>query len=282
MSPEAIVLVLVSAVLHTTWNAAIKHVTEKRTFAAVIVKWAAVFAAVPALWQVAHGAPITWEAVGLATATSLSWLLYYEWLAISYVRGDLSVAYPVIRGVAPVAALFLGLAMGELPTGLGLLGVGMVVVGVWLISLPDGANRSAFRVRNAVGIGVLSAIYSAIDKRGVTVADPAIYYFGCLFLAAIWLALASRWREGPEALRRVEREHQWLGIASGLGDFASHGLVLLALRLAPLMYVVPLRATAVLISVVVGAVVMKEPQMRRRLAFGLLIVAGITLIGLKG
>jgi len=282
MNSTAIALVLVSAVLHTAWNAALKQVTEKRPFAAAVVKWAAIFAAVPAIWQLAHGATTTPAALGYATITSLSWLVYYEWLAVSYERGDLSVAYPVIRGVSPVAAVAIGLAMGERPTAFGLLGVGLVVAGVWLISRPTGAHGTAHAIKDAVGVGILSAAYSGVDKHGMTLGDPAIYYFACLGLAAVWLALSSRLKDGPGAVRRVEQARRWQAIGSGFGDFSSYGLVLMVLQVAPLMYVIPLRATAVLISVVVGAVCLKEPQLRRRLAYGLLIVGGIALIGWKG
>lgn len=282
MNSTAIVLVLVSAVLHTGWNAALKQVTEKRPFAAAVVCWAAAFAAVPALWQLAHGARTTSAALGFATITSLSWLVYYEWLAISYERGDLSVAYPVIRGVSPVAAVVIGLAMGEWPTPIGLLGVALVVAGVWLISRPSDAHGSAHAVKDAVGVGILSAAYSGVDKHGMTLGDPAIYYFACLGLAAVWLAISSHLKDGPGAVRRVQSGRRWTAIGSGFGDFASYGLVLMALQIAPLMYVIPLRATAVLVSVVVGAVCLKEPQLRRRLAYGVLIVGGIALIGWKG
>ena len=282
MSLHAIALVLVSAVLHTAWNAQLKKVDEKRAFAALLVRWAALFAAVPALWQVAHGARTSWPSLGWATVTSLSWLLYYEWLSLSYQRGDLSVAYPVIRGVSPVAAVALGLAMGELPTPIGLLGVALVVLGVWFISRPSEVRVEGHSIKDAVGVGILSATYSAVDKHGMTLGDPAIYYFACLGLAAVWLAISSHLKDGPDTVRRVERALRWEAMTSGLGDFASYGLVLMALRIAPLMYVIPLRATAVLCSVVVGAMWLKEQQMRQRLAYGLLIVLGIALIGWRG
>ncbi len=215
MNSTAIWLVLASAVLHTGWNAALKQVPEKRPFAAAVVRWAAIFAAVPALWQLAHGATTTVASLGWAMVTSLSWLVYYEWLAISYDRGDLSVAYPVIRGVSPVAAVVIGLAMGEPLQLAGLLGVALVVGGVWLISRPSEAHGTPHAIKDAVGVGILSAAYSGVDKHGMTLGDPAIYYLTCLGLAAVWLAISSRLKDGPGVVRRVERERRWQAIGRG-------------------------------------------------------------------
>lgn len=279
---QAVALVLVSAGIHTAWNLELKRAADKLPAAALIVLCAAVAGTPLALWRWrVAGAPEP-PAYLLATATSLLWLFYYEWVAHSYDRGDLSVAYPVTRGVAPVAALALGLAMGERPTLAGLTGVALIVVSVWLISRPEDRGRRPRNVGTAAFVGFVSALYSTIDKEGVRHCDPWLYEWLCLSLAAVWLTWRAVAVRGPRACAAVWRSDRWRLAAAGVGDLTSYGLVLLALTQAHVMYVVPLRATAVLLSVLAGGLALGESALRRRLGAGMVMVGGIALVAMGG
>jgi len=58
----------------------------------------------------------------------------------------------------------------------------------------------------------------------------------------------------------------------------AYGLVLIAVRRAPVGYVAALRESSVLIAVFVGHRMLQESRGRRRLVAAALIVAGLTLL----
>lgn len=280
MSIEALLLVLASAGLHTLWNLQVKRAEDKLTFSACLVAAAAVLTLPPALYLLAREGWPGSLALACALATSLLWLLYYEWVARSYERGDLSVAYPVMRGSAPVAAVGLGLLLGERPTLLGLVGIALIVVAV--VGISSSGKHGARLDLGAVAVGIISALYNAIDQRGVQHCHPVLYLWLCMALAALWLGLRTRQMRGPGVWRRAWREQRRAIWLSGAGDFASYCLILLALQRALVMYVVPLRATAVLISVLAGRLALGEEELHRRMAFGVVMLAGIALLAWQG
>lgn len=282
MTLLALLLVLLSAAIHTGWNLLLKQATDRLAFATGIVLASVVFGFPPALYYLIRDGLPPWPAWLCALGTSLLWLVYYEWLARSYDSGDLSVAYPVIRGISPVAAVGFGLAMGERPTVWGLVGVALIVFAVWWISLPPDGPRLPRNVGAAVLVGTVSAIYSAIDKFGVTLCSPLLYIWICLALAGVWLTIRTRQIRGPGALRaawQAGRARVWW---AGVGDHVSYWLILVALTQAHVMYVVPLRATAVLYSVLIGGLALGESAMHRRLLAGLVMIAGVALLAIKG
>jgi drug/metabolite transporter (DMT)-like permease len=279
----AVILVLASAGLHTAYNYLVKTADDKRAFTAVMVGWSAVWGLVPAIWLSCLGYRCEPLGAACALTTSLLWLAYYHYLGLSYERGDLSVAYPVIRGVAPLAAVVFGLAMGERPTLLGLLGVGVVIGALWgFAGNGKAAVGRAPNLREAVLVGILSATYSAVDKVGVEHCQPVLYHTVQLVPATVWLCLWARRRSGPGALVTALREQGRAAMMAGLSCYTAYTLVLIALTQAHVMYVVPLRATAVLFSVAAGGLALGEPQMRRRLACAVLLIGGIALVALGG
>ena len=55
-------------------------------------------------------------------------------------------------------------------------------------------------------------------------------------------------------------------------------MVLYVYTYTPVVYVAPVREVSVLFTVILGAVLLKESDLKSRLAWGLLIVAGIGLL----
>src|SRR5262245_48055923 len=74
------------------------------------------------------------EAIPFVAASALLELGYFVLLAAAYRRADLSLIYPISRGLAPVLVLIGGaLILGEAATPVRVLGVVLVGVGVMLV-----------------------------------------------------------------------------------------------------------------------------------------------------
>ncbi|NQT88433.1 EamA family transporter, partial [bacterium] len=139
MNTVALLLILLSALLHALWNLLLKRANDRVSF----VWW---FLLVPfllflplAIWvlrDTASGLPPRALAVGLASGVLQGVaLLAMVW---AYEGGDLSVVYPLSRGSAQVLIVALGVGLiGEDVTAWGLGGVGVVFAGVYVVFLPS-------------------------------------------------------------------------------------------------------------------------------------------------
>ena len=98
--------VLLAALLHASWNAMIKgggdvlHDTAGIVFGAMLI-------GLPFLFVVPLPAPQAWPFIIASVAVHLA----YYWLMISAYRvGDLSLVYPLMRGVAPLCTAVAGIS----------------------------------------------------------------------------------------------------------------------------------------------------------------------------
>ena len=205
-------------------------------------------------------------------AGSLLQLLYFALLAFAYTRAELSVVYPVARGLAPVFVL----AGAVVVTGVGttpmqVTGVLLVAAGVLLVR---GVRRGKGALL-AIAIACVIATYTVVDKHGVVHASPVAYLeLMCIFVGVVYAAFIVRMR-GTAAL---QAEVGVRSVAAGVGTFAAYALVLAALQLASAASVAAVRESGVLVATALAAIVLRERVTAWRAAGAVLVVAGIVLL----
>ena len=130
MSAPVLALVLLAALLHAGWNSLIKAGADKAVEMA-LMRVAGLALALPVLAVTGLPARAAWPWLCLSGAIHFA---YYYLLAKTYERGQLSVVYPVMRGVAPVLVALLGwLWLGEEFSPWAAAGVAAIALGVlWL------------------------------------------------------------------------------------------------------------------------------------------------------
>ena len=280
MIPVAIGLALAAAVVHGTWNVLVKVSGDPLTTFQRATVLGALIGTVPvAVAWFAIGRPaVSLAAAGFAVASAAFELAYLWLLSAAYGRGELSVVYPIARGSAPLLAVVIGIAvLGERLTGLQLAGVVLLLGGILAVTLPQTSGRATVP---ALMTGVAIAAYTAIDRVGVRLTIPWIYGWMLVSVLAIavtiTLPLAGRLRIRPEgAGERAPSTPQ----AALIGVFMWGGylLVLLALYIAPLSVVAPVRETAVVAVAVWGVWRLRE----RRAAALKIAGAAATLVGVS-
>ena len=181
MSGTALALVLVAAVLHATWNLAIKGVTEDRvTFIWLyIVTTVVCWVPVAVVWVVATGEHPQWEWLLGAAVTGILHVGYQLVLQRGYAEGDLNLVYPVARGSGPLLTFVVAVVvLGQRPGTVAAVGVLAVVAGVLLIALPDGQNSVRSGVLWGCLTGATIASYTLWDSYSVNHLDvPPLPYF---------------------------------------------------------------------------------------------------------
>lgn len=282
MSSSIFLLTIFSGLIHAGWN-----LTAKRSSLNLSVNWLAQLAALGLLSTIAlaHGG-ITMpsgEAAGYVLAAGVIQALYFLLLSLAYRLGDVSVVYPIARGLGVAGANIVGLcAFAEQPTPIGALGVGVVSLGTATIGFA--ALRRSRAALTSVGLAILIgstlAIGSFVDKRGVLMLDPffylaLVYAVSAVTSAPYFLAPAQR-----PALGAACREHKRSAVIIGFGASLGYVIILFAFRLGPVGYTAAVREVAVVLGAALGIVVLKEAVTLSKVVGVVAILTGIVLIRL--
>jgi drug/metabolite transporter (DMT)-like permease len=266
MPLTALALALAAAFLHASWNLLVRarEDTEAATAVAVVVMVVAILPLALVTRDVDVG---VWRYL---IPSALLELVYVALLGAAYRRYELSVVYPVARGLAPVTALAIAVAIaGAGPSWWEIAGVLTVAFGVLLVRGAAGGRGAALGIVIATVIGG----YTVLDRYGIRHADPASY----LVLVMLLSAAAYPPFVGLRRVRTaVSRETVLVGVLSA----AAYLLVLLALRRASAPAVSAVRETSVVIAALLAALFLHERVGPARLAGAVLVAAGVALLAL--
>lgn len=272
LSLIAALMMLASGMAHAVVNAILKSGRDKMSSRALIDGFSAILI-LPAVLLV----PLPHGAWGWLAASWATHLLYLICLVKAFERADMSVAYPILRGVAPLLAAMAAVALFDEPIGwLTAGGIGMVSAGVLTIGLGRHVDRRA--IGWALATGVTIAVYTVIDAQGVRAAPTAFSYIAWVFLTlgfGIGLLFAL-WR-GPAFVLAARAEWK-AGLAAGALSIVTYGLALWALRLGDTPRLAALRETSILFATLIAVVFLKERLTPGRLAGVLAIALGAGLL----
>jgi uncharacterized membrane protein len=298
VDPLVFALVAGAAVLHVAWNVLLKTAGDPLRAAAIgMTSAAAVIVPTAGVGWIVIGRPaIPLEAVGLSILSGALEAAYFGFLAAAYRRGDLSVVYPIARGTAPLLAVAVGIGvLGERLGQAGIVGVGLLLIGLLSLQRPWRFLRAASRsdgsgdpaVAFALATGVMIAAYSAVDRVGARLVEPWLYA-GMIWAACmvfLWLYVWFR-RMVLRAADETGPFDTWRAAIGGWLTLAAYLLILAAFSVAPLTAVAPLRESAIVLASGWGTMRLGEgrdrPEMLRRIAASIIVVAGAILLALDG
>jgi drug/metabolite transporter (DMT)-like permease len=267
MPLDAFALALAAAALHALWNlllAGSKDV-EGATAAALPCGVLLFAPAAAATWRLE---PEAWPFVVASTALEIGYVVV---LVQAYKRADLSLVYPVARGLAPVLVLAASVAFLGFGTSAGEV-VGVSLVGGGVVLVRETRGRAQGRgVLLAVLVSCFIATYTLVDRYGVRHANPLSYLELILIGPAIVYPLIV-------GLRRTRAGLRPPAVVAGASMLGAYGLTLAALRLASAASVAAVRESSVVIAVVLAVPMLKEPVGPRRLTGAILVATGVALI----
>ena len=289
MTVLALALVLCAALLHAIWNLLYKRARDKPSFA-WLFGVAAVVMYFPVFLLLVGRQPIPDEGWYLVLASGTIHSFYFAFLGRGYASGDLSLVYPLSRGIAPLLVpLWAAPFLGERVSALGLAGILTVVFGVYVLHLRELSWRGllapvralkAPASRMALVTGLLISFYTVVDGRAVRYVEPMVYMY--LFMACYSLFY------GPYVLRisgRAKVEAEWRANALpilGVGFLVvfTYVMVLFAMTMSQVAYVAASREMSVVFGAAMGTILLKESYGRAKVGGSVLIASGVALIGL--
>jgi drug/metabolite transporter (DMT)-like permease len=273
--PLAVAAALSSALIHASWNAALKGGPNADRIADTFLIAVGGIATFAVLWAF-FGAPT--QAAWPYLAASVAIHLFY-WYALfkGYEAGDLSHVYTLSRGSAPVlVALGAGLFAHEIPPPLKAVGIALVSLGIITVGASPRAPWRA--TRWALTIGVCIGSYSLVDALGARAAHSAIIYLAWTTgIMSVFMIVFAFWRRGAKLLVDA-RVAPWRGIAIGVISFLGYGLVLWAQTFAPIAPTTALRETSVVFGALIAFLFLRERLGVRRWLGAIVVAAGATLI----
>ncbi|MEJ1923449.1 EamA family transporter [Microbacterium sp. KHB019] len=286
MSAFALVLVFSAAVVHAAWNILAHGISR---------------AGVPFLWCGAVAGAVIWGAAipftggmqrsdlpGFILGVGVSGVLHVAYMLVlqhGYRVGNLSTVYATARGSGPFLSVLAAiLLLGERPSGWALAGVLAIIAGVLALGLverrPRGEGRSGVDPSIVFGLltGLAIATYTIWDTHAVREwhLAPVPYMVGtCVVEIVIYsVMLRRRWRETVAFARFQWRRVIVFGVLSPL----SYILILVAVTIAPVALVAPLREVSVVLVSLFGVFALKESRPLARLVASGIVVAGIVLL----
>ncbi|MFI5397930.1 MAG: EamA family transporter [Candidatus Binatia bacterium] len=286
MTGVAITLVLLSALLHATWNFFSKGSSDRWAFFLAqgvlnVVIYAPAFMWV---WPRAAVSSVGWIWIG---ASSVIHAAYAFYLLRSYDVGDLSLAYPLSRTAPVLVALWeMVSAPGQLSSR-GFLGAMLTGAGAVLLQLPALRARGGRAVfgdrvtRYALLTALFVAAFTVVDKYGVGQVHPFVYLYligvGEFAVVGARMGRSALWRARQE-LRRNSRAVLFTAV---LGPF-SYLLILWVLTQAPASYVLGLRQASLIFGVLFGRFLLQERETGYRiLGAGTIAVGGLLIATAK-
>ncbi len=289
MSGLAISLILLSALCHVSWNLLLKRTDNQEVFVWTLLAVGAVMLlplGVVLFWL--H--PASWPGHWLVIASACTHVFYFILLGRAYSKGDLSLVYPIARGIGPMLVPVLAvLIIGEKITLSAGIGIALIVAGIFVVSWwgrfrmllnnPTFLARDS-GIRYAVLTGMTITIYSLVDKEGVEHVQPFLYMYLLTLGAAVGMAPYILLKHGLAVVRQEWKLHTLPVLASSMLMFLAYGLVLTALSLSQVSYVVPAREVGIVLSVLMGVFFLKEQFGQGRLVGSFLIAIGLALIAI--
>lgn len=277
----AFLLVLLSAGIHALWNLA-----AKKASGGVLYFWSfsffevLIYTPVVLIW----GIKLSWGAVGFALGSGLIHIVYFLLLLRGYRLGDLSLVYPIARGLGPVVSVLGAIFLfAERPSALDLFAALVISLGAILLT---GDPRQLHKSSSlpAIGFGLLIALsigaYTLWDSYAVKIlsVDSLSYLW---FNGLVRLLILSPYAFNHRDTLRKEWANDWPYAAIvGAGSLGGYLLFLWAATLADVSYVSPLRTLSILFGVILGVNLLKESDKLRRIAAAAVIVLGVILLNL--
>jgi len=277
MSFSWMLVVLFAAALHASWNAIIKAGSDKFNDTVLVTVGAAV---VPGLL-------LPW--IPLPAAASMPYLItsviihffYFSLVALAYRAGDMSYAYPIMRGIAPLlTSVTASVAIGEPLSSGGKIGIVLLCLGILTLTSEScwartvGLKPTAIALTNAVVI----SMYTVVDGIGLRLAgDPVSYICWLFFLQPVPFIPLLVFNQRERFMTQMKT--RWsVSLLGGLCTCASYGLAMYAMAYIPVALVAALRETSVIFGAIIAAVFLHERfDLVRYVAAGL-VTAGAVVI----
>ncbi len=221
----------------------------------------------------------------LVPLETTAFFLYMRAIQVS----PLSLTVPFLA-FTPVFLVLTGwMILGEQLNTQGIVGIAFVAFGSYVLNLTEarhgmlGPFRAIGREKGSVlmlAVSLLYAFTSALGKKAILQSNAL--FFGCFYYLLLGTIIcgglfATR-RVGWRSLKRVARPGLCIGVLMVFSVLAH----MTAISLMAAAYMIAIKRTSILFSIVYATLLFKEENIRERFWGALLMVTGVFIIALAG
>ena len=234
--------------------------------------------------------PTFWRAFAVVIPNEVGGMLC---LSAALSLGDVSAVQPIM-GFIPLLTMIGGaLFFNEQPSALAMIGILLVVLGLYFVGLRKGSSAleplRAFANSRASWIALLATLFwtvtSLTHKVGIAEVGAMPWATALTLGSAVALSVAlpivARSRSGVGLPRQTMPWLQFVvltGICFAVQQFGLHN----ALRRSQAGYVMAVVSSSILIATAVGVLVLREQGGSHRITGALLVSSGVALIAMFG
>jgi drug/metabolite transporter (DMT)-like permease len=209
---------------------------------------------------------------------------------LSYMRAikvsPLSLSVPFLAFTPAFVILTGYVFLGEVLNFFGIFGIFLIVTGSYVLNLSQMSEdwlapfRAVFREEGSWLMLLTAFIYAftaALGKLAIQHSSPQ--FFGVIYFLLFTLLLLFLFPLIPQAKWSNLIKQPWPGFAAGTVLALMIFSHTLAISLVEAAYMLSVKRTSLLFSVVLGALVFKEHKIRERLLGTLIMIVGVFIIG---
>jgi drug/metabolite transporter (DMT)-like permease len=275
----ATVLILASALLHAVVNSVIRG-RGQAVFGRAIWTCSVGGIAAPAIFLVPWPATEVWTFLAFSIPVHLC---YQICLIEMYERADLTVVYPIARGLGPMGvALWSWSFLSGAPEWNAAAGVFLICGGIFSLAFGSIRQRHTIvpvsAILFAMGTGLGIAGYTLIDAGGVRASGNAWTYLVWLQVLHAIMMMSYGWMRKPQAMMAAINGEWRPWVTAGLTSLVGYSMALYALRIGDTAEVAALRETSILFAMGIGAVFLHERVTWVRVAAGCAIALGAVVL----
>ncbi len=201
---------------------------------------------------------------------------------------DLSISIQMLS-FTPIFLLFVSyLLLKEFPTLLGFIGIFIVVIGSYILNISSVKYgyfepfKAIFKNKGIIYMLIVAFLFSIsanLSKIGITLSNPAYFMFVHYLLASLILTILffNRLNNNKKLIKKNFKYFLVLGIATAFSEI----LVATAFKFAIVPYVISLKRTSIIFSVIIGFILFKEKNFKEAIIGSLIMFIGIVLITLS-
>lgn len=204
--------------------------------------------------------------------------------AIKY--SDLSITTPMVTFTPLFLLLTSPIILGEFPSRYGIIGIVLIVLGSYMLNIkqrhlgflaPFRALLKEKGPRLMLGVAFIYSISANFDKIGVMNSSPVFWVIAFnVFLAVVMLPIML-----CKSKQGISKSSMKALAPVGLFSAVSLIFQMKAISMALVAYVISIKRTSAVISVLFGHFVFKEKGVKERLLGAVIMVLGVVLIALS-
>jgi drug/metabolite transporter (DMT)-like permease len=278
--------------MHAGWNLLVG--SQKQT-SYTLLRIILVITAVglgPALIAEFWGTHFSLRVWGYLVVTGIFQAIYHFGLVQGYKNGHFTVVYPVARALPILLVALIDVVQGHAPSPISWLGMMLVLGGCIVMPLESLHNfKLSYYFNSAIVWIIVTALgtvgYTTVDNAATEFIDSgpiaaARYGIFEFALTALFYWLLLRGLGFPTCGQGGWPGWKW-PLMGAVCLFGAYWLVLWSYQISPqTSYVVALRQFSIVIGVVIGVFLFREPAPGLRISASLTIVGGIACIALAG